>query len=790
MRERFVVQLKGELSQGGFLPLLWRIVPQCKYIVAGSAQYREKDVELVLEGEGVQVMNFLRVLPRRIPHFYQLESLTLLSRERADGFDLKNRGFRICGKEKRIPEIRPDLAPCEKCLAELQDRSSRRFRYPFFACRECGPMYGFSNFLPLERKNTALVSFPPCSSCRHEAADREDTHHFGSSLLACPLCGPRYFVLDKEGELLEDEEPFRAVRRELVSGKAAVMQSVTGSFRLLADAFDGEGILRLRRKRKDPDTPYAVLFRDPESIRKSCIVSEKEEVLLTSGAAPYVLLWRKKDAPEGSILPSVIAPGTVFVAAGLPSSLAEHLLFLEIEGEELPRKMPEALVAFGDDVSGHGDFPGSDEIFHRFRSVTNCFLCHDLRTASACPDTICKVQSGLVRVFRRGRGIVPEPVPCTVGLASRRVCASFGTDESVGVALASRTFGIVPVPGFGGISGPSGAGVLERMLDPLMDLFDTVPDVVVCDMNSELASASFASSYAERHQLALITVQTHHALALACMAEHGLENALALVFTSGRGAPDGSLWGAECFEARGDSFARYASFAGHTVHCRKRKGSRPSRVLLDWFFSFGWEIPDALLEKLEVGRAEAETWKSGFASSASEENVTHSAEDLFESVTAALGLAPDYAHRPGKCREILEELAGEGKIRREDVPEEIRELFVFTLEESDGCCFIHWEETIRNLSSLPPLAEGEKSLYAKAFYLALGEACVSMIRYAASFTQEKNVVLSGEVFKDGALSGLCMEELCRYGFTVRQHVQTSPDDSSVCIGQAYAALLS
>ena len=41
MKERFTLQLKGDLNQGGFMPLLWRLVPECKYIVSGYAAYNE-----------------------------------------------------------------------------------------------------------------------------------------------------------------------------------------------------------------------------------------------------------------------------------------------------------------------------------------------------------------------------------------------------------------------------------------------------------------------------------------------------------------------------------------------------------------------------------------------------------------------------------------------------------------------------------------------------------------------------------------------------------------------------
>ncbi|MBO5760271.1 MAG: carbamoyltransferase HypF [Lentisphaeria bacterium] len=791
MKERFTLQIKGDLARGGFMPLLWRLVPECKYVVSGYAEYNGEGVLLVLEGEGNQVMNYLRLLPKKIPFAYKLSALTLLKRQIADDFNLKNRGFRIRRKDEKIAFIRPDMAPCSKCVEELHSKESRRYQYPFFACKDCGPSYVFANILPFTRQNSSVVAFPACNTCKQEMRDEKDMHHHGAELLCCPDCGPRHFVLDMYGDLVDNEKPFRVVRRELAAGKIVAMQSVFGGFRLLADACNEESVLQLRRKKKNPDMAFSLLFKDLETVRKYCQVSEKEAELLVSLSAPYVFLKRRKDSPFS--LPSCIAPDTQYISAGLPSSLSEYLLFekAEEEDEKVP-EMPDVLVTSGDNSFGHAECLDTDEIFNRLMAYTDCFLCHDLKTSLACPNTLCRVQNDVVRIFRRGRGIVPLPVPSTVGLASRRICASFGTDMHSAVALASSRIGIVPSQEQGHIANHAGAEILERMLDPLIDLFDCVPDIVACDMNSSLVSSAFASAYAEKYQLPLITVQTHHALALACMAEHGLENALALVFTKGKGAPDGTFWGAECLETKCDSFSRYASFAARKTFCRKNdfSGARPPKLLLEWFFDSGKNIDDALLKKLNIDRAEAEVWKKNYFANAQDGEYTHSAEYLFTSVTAALGLAPEFASFPGRCRGILEDLAGEEFFTREDVPEEIRKRFIFTVEEDDGCCFIHWEETIYNLAALGTLPENEKIFYIRAFYLAVGDAVVEMLRYASRFTDEKNVVLSGDVFKDGVLSRVCMEKLASCGYKVWQHEQTSPDASSVCIGQAYAALMS
>ena len=88
------------------------------------------------------------------------------------------------------------------------------------------------------------------------------------------------------------------------------------------------------------------------------------------------------------------------------------------------------------------------------------------------------------------------------------------------------------------------------------------------------------------------------------------------------------------------------------------------------------------------------------------------------------------------------------------------------------------------------LPEEELPLYAKAFYGAMAEAGLAMIDYAARFSRERAVVLSGRLFQDGLLSDMTAELLTARGYTVYQHEKTPADESGVCIGQAYAAGMS
>src|SRR5580704_3781655 len=85
-----------------------------------------------------------------------------------------------------------DLFTCDECVAELGDRSARRYRYPFMNCTQCGPRYTLIRAMPYDRPNTALDRFALCAQCRSEYTDPLD-RRFHAQPLACPACGPTLY---------------------------------------------------------------------------------------------------------------------------------------------------------------------------------------------------------------------------------------------------------------------------------------------------------------------------------------------------------------------------------------------------------------------------------------------------------------------------------------------------------------------------------------------------------------------------------------------------------------------
>ncbi len=781
MRSSIIFELKGNLHVGGFRPFMWKIAAEAG--LSGWIANSEQGVLLRLEGEDEQISEFIRKIPSSVPNVFYMKEIRLVRREPCGPLDLRNIGFRVTGEDNKVPLINPDKAPCPKCVAEAEEPASRRFAYPFSSCFICGPTYSFALRTPFIRKNTCMTAFPMCAACKSEKNDTHDIHHYASETLACPKCGPQVFLLDMYGELIDDAIPMCRAQEGLHRGEILAVQSIYGGFLLCADAFNADTVRRLRRKKKLPDRPLSLLARNMEVIKRYFECSPEEEQLLTSPVAPVVILKRRAETGNLPPLPDVISPDTDTLGVGLPPSLLEKLLFDHHADTGSPPGF-DFLVTCGENRPGKAECLDIDEIFNRLMAFTDKFLCHDLKTGHACPASICTVHKGRTRLWRRSRGYVPQGIPFN-GTLPRNVGA-FGTDVFAAIAFGTGSE-ILPSQGIGNLDSREAASILSEVLERFMYLTDRVPELIVCDMDKESFSAREASAFAEKHSLPLVTVQTHHAHALTCMAEHGLRHALALVFNGGGYGPDGTEWGAECLEASLDGFCRFASFGGRYRLEGRDAQPRPAKLFLERLIESGHEPSPALLERLRVDHSEYELWKKHYLEARVSCVFSHAAVRLFDAVCAGIGAAPDFCTYDKRCLLILNKYAARCPVSAEEIPERIRNLFVFDVREEERYSVIDWSRTFLNLAEMEAPREDELPLYAKAFYGAVANAGLAMVSYASRFSRERAVVLSGSLLMDEILSDAAEQLLTAHGYTVYQHEKTPADESGVCTGQAYAA---
>ena len=180
------ILITGRVQGVGFRPFVSRIANQ--YKLSGWVLNRSGEVEIRVEGLPQNLEAFQRALVEQAPPLAKPNPpvCTAVPWEGLCGFVIKHSEAGQ-GGNLHIP---PDYFVCDDCLAEMQDPTERRYRYPFINCTQCGPRYTLIDRLPYDRPNTAMGSFQLCPACRAEYENPLDRRYHAQPL-ACAECGPK-----------------------------------------------------------------------------------------------------------------------------------------------------------------------------------------------------------------------------------------------------------------------------------------------------------------------------------------------------------------------------------------------------------------------------------------------------------------------------------------------------------------------------------------------------------------------------------------------------------------------
>ena len=783
MRLSVIFRLKGNLVQPGFKPFIWKMVSEAG--LGGWVTDGEDDesVLLQLEGEQQKIQDFIRPIPGRLAPDFMLKSISIVSKEELH-FSESHPVFRVLGNNQtKSPYLQPDKQPSEAFLREIFDPAGRRFEYPFWAPANSGYVHSLLKHNPPTRRNTLLSSFPPCRKCREEAASSNPLFA-KSPYLACPECGPRVYLLDSDGECAWDdtENCWECARGELHRGRILAMQLISGGFQLFVNATDRDAISKLRKRKKLPSRPLVVMARDLDAARKICNISTAEETLLTSPAAPVVILTLREDAAD--CLPvDLLNPDGPRLGLCLPPSALTHLLFGKKDAGN-SGDMPDYLATISNNWDGKTVSQDADEALHALIGIADTFLCHDVRYNFASSSSIAVVRDGAPQIWRRSRGYVPNPIRLKRKMG--RNVVAFGTDNNASVALAMQDK-IVPSQHLGDIRSAEGAEKLSAVLEQLIMLFDTVPDVVACDMNPHLLSTAEAVRFSKKYSLPLVTTQSHHAQALAGMAENHLEHAIAIIFSNGAPGPDGLYWGAELFDADIHAFRRIGTFQPVAMPGKEHALKRPVRQLIGRFIQAGVPLTAPLLNHFHVQEEEALQWQK---SCQQQDRIitTHAAARLFDAVSAGLGLAPDFISYHGQTAVRLEYAALRAAGGIQNIPLWMYDKFNYDTHFDDvPKILIGWDPLFRNLADTSWIKPEFIPQLALAFHVKIADAVSEMAHYGAARTGLNDVLLSGDMFMNGILLDLVIGKLRADGYNVHIHRTVPMDGSGICVGQAWNA---
>jgi len=385
------IHITGIVQGVGFRPFVYNLAVRLG--LTGWVKNTSAGVEIEVDGEPAVVQDFLQRLRSEAPPLARIDSLHV-SFGPPNGFQT----FEI-RHSQAIPSafqpISPDVAICRDCLRELFDPADRRYRYPFINCTNCGPRFTIIRNIPYDRPQTTMAAFPMCPACEreyHHPADRR----FHAQPVACPACGP-YVWLEKNGVMLSTgDQAIRHARRLLLEGYILAIKGL-GGFHLACDATRSETVAELRRRKLRVDKPFALMMPDLATIEQHCRLWPAERDLLTSPAAPIVLLERR---PESTIAPEV-APGQTTLGVMLPYTPLHYLLFADPDFSGLSFDMSPLVMTSGN-LSEEPIATDNQEARERLASLADAFLLHNRDIHIRCDDSV-------VRIVHRPRRGDPPP---------------------------------------------------------------------------------------------------------------------------------------------------------------------------------------------------------------------------------------------------------------------------------------------------------------------------------------------------------------------------------------------
>ncbi|HEV2324779.1 MAG TPA: Sua5/YciO/YrdC/YwlC family protein, partial [Terracidiphilus sp.] len=520
--------------------------------------------------------------------------------------------------------------------------------------------------------------------------------------------------------------------------------------------------------------PLAIMIRDLDAARAVCTLTGADIALLTTPARPIVLARRRPD----SGIADAVAPGIPWLGIFLPYAPLQHLLFADSHNR--------ALVMTSANLSEEPIAIDNDEARMRLSGIADAFLMHNREILQRCDDSVLAVVDGAPQFLRRARGFVPLAVP--LPLDAPPLLAVGGHLKSV-FTLARGRYAFQSQH-LGDLENITGLDFFRESLDHLMRTFEIDPEIVAHDLHPGYLSTLWAKEWAHERRLPLIAVQHHHAHVAACMAEHGVTDAVIGLSLDGTGyGTDGRIWGGEVLICRLDgpnpaSFERFAHLDYVPMPGGEAAIHEPWRMALGHLAAAGFDVESPeVLSLLGAKPAEAHVLKRMIARSLNSP-LTSSCGRLFDAV-AAVVLGRREVDYEAQAAIELEGLAI-------DEPHEAGPNSGYPLETIPG----DWPSRTPAKISPQPLwrdlladlrVSAGKAKIAARFHAGLAATFSSAAAAAREATGIRQVALTGGCMHNRRFARLLRAGLEAEGFEVLQHTQVSPGDAGLSYGQAVVA---
>lgn len=749
----FHIHIKGVVQGVGFRPFVYRHAKENN--LKGWVNNTTDGVHIQINTDATLANSFLQELLANLPPLAIVTSSDINETDLQDYDDFEI----IQSKSDAKPNLllTPDVAMCKDCKKELYHPENRRHLYPFITCTNCGPRYSIIKKLPYDRVTTTMATFEMCNVCWEEYNNPMERRHF-SQTNSCPDCAIE-MQLYENNQWTKNFVNLDYIVEKWREGKIVAVKGI-GGFLLTCDATSLKAVNTLRRRKRRPAKPFALMYPDCRAIDGDTILKEDEKKELESIYAPIVLLpVRSLSERKNNLATEAINKGLSRIGVMLPYTPLYDLLL---------QKFNTPIIATSGNITDSTIIYENEKAIAELSGIADIILLNNR-------DIVVPQDDGVVQfsekyrqeiTLRRSRGKAPIYINPKLILPKNTVFAAGSMLKSVFGLISSQNLYISQY--LGNTESFDAQLNYEKTFHHFQQILEADIDTVIVDKHPDYFSTRFAKGVAEKNKAKVVELQHHVAHLYSALGENNLldcEDKILGVIWDGTGfGDDGNIWGGEFFVYN--------------------KGEVERAFHLDEFdFILGDKMPgepriSALAiacnvegsEKYLKGKFTDPEWKIYLKMLGKEGNLKcTSMGRLFDAVSSIL-LSCDVHRFEAEASMRLENLASKYYYNREMTmadsylkDEKLPQNFVKYLFKE---IFTDLDNGVR------------KEIIAAKFHISL----VSYIAHIANRLNISRLVFSGGVFQNALLVDM-MNDFTRGRFDLYFQNEFSPNDEGIPFGQ-------
>lgn len=605
----YEIHISGRVQGVGFRPFIFNLAEE--FQLKGYVSNDELGVIIVCQGENSE--QFFKEIHHRKPKSSEIIFSEIKEIETAEIFE----NFFIKPTEKNIVvdiPLTPDFATCESCETELFDEKNPRYFYPFTTCTKCGPRYSITKKFPFERENTAIEVFKMCPNCLAEYKNPDDVR-FHSQTNSCPNCGIQIWLKDNLGNEFKgsNKEIFEKLAEELSKGKIIALKNTAG-YLLMCDATNSEAVSELRKRKRRPTKPFAVLFSGISTMQDYLEISELQIQHFKSSESPIIVTKIKdeKDLAIDEISPNMNTIGAMFPYSGTLKLTA--------------KTFGKPLIATSGNFHGSPICSTTEEAEQILGKIADFFLHNTLEIQHPQDDSVIKFSPKHQQkiIFRRARGFAPNyffAEELSELNKEKNKILSLGGD-------LKNTFAVVPnnhvyiSEYIGDLANFETYERFENTVKSYQKIFNFEPEIILKDLHPKYENQNIISKFEKKSaqfvkSARVEEIQHHKAHFAAILGEKKLwknEKVLGIIWDGIGFGTSTEIWGGEFFlfenlekikEKQSHEVAKINSIGqspmkNNTENCEALKERNPKIKRIAQLENFAWILGDKMSKSPKI----------------------------------------------------------------------------------------------------------------------------------------------------------------------------------------------